>query len=88
MSKFDSSVINDDLATSMLREASIGRQQQAGSLDPSQVETIRQGGQDQSIGFEDAKYALQHADVLWGKAQQAVGQKQGSSGGGSAGMQT
>lgn len=72
MSKFDPSNVTDELATAMIREASIGRQQQAGTLDPKQIESIRQGSQDQSLGFEDAKYALQHADVVWDKAQQSM----------------
>jgi hypothetical protein len=65
--------VDDNLATAILREAAIGRQQQAGSLEPSAVEDIRMGKQDQSIGFEDAKFALQNADHLWGKAQQVMG---------------
>lgn len=65
--------LDDKLAASVLREASIGRQQQSGNLDPSQVDAIRKGSQDQAIGWDDAMYALTHFDVVGQKAQQGMG---------------
>ncbi len=68
------------LATAALREASIGRQQQAGSLDDSQVESIRAGTMDHKIGFDDAVFALTNAETIGVKAQQSLGMVQGSQG--------
>lgn len=67
--------LDTKLAASVLREASIGRQQQAGTLDPSQVESIRKGDQDQSIGWDDAMYALENFDVVGQKAHESMGQQ-------------
>lgn len=66
-----------NLAGSFLREASIGRQQQAGSLDPSDVEAIRSGSMDHKIGFDDAVFALTNAETIGQKAQQSLGMSQG-----------
>ena len=70
--------LDDRGATALLREASIERQTQSGTLDPSNVEPIREGKQDQSIGFDDAKFALVHADTLWDKAQQSMTKYEGA----------
>lgn len=64
--------LTTDVASAVLRQAYIDRQQQSGTLDPSQVEDIRMGKQDQSIGFEDAAYALTNAESVWPKAQQGL----------------
>lgn len=65
--------LSPDVATAVLRQAYIDRQQQSGTLDPSVIDDIRMGKQDQSIGFDDAAYALTNAEVVWGKAQQDLG---------------
>lgn len=65
------------LATAALREASIGRQQQAGALDQESVEAIRSGKHDAAIGFEDAMYALTNAETVGQQAQQSLGMSQG-----------
>lgn len=57
--------IDADTAKSLLREAAIGRQQQSGSFMPEQAAKFRSGENDRSIGFDDAVYALTHADKVW-----------------------
>lgn len=68
--------LEPQMAQALLREASIGRQQQSGNLTQDKIESIRLGKQDQSIGFDDAVYALTNADSVWDQAQAQVGQQQ------------
>lgn len=71
MDKFTN--LDETSAKKLLRTAHIDRQTQSGSLDPNQIDDIQQGKMDQSIGFEDASYALQNVERLWDKSQQADG---------------
>lgn len=68
--------IDERTATAFLREGSIGRQQQSGSLAPDVEEGIRMGQQDQSLGFDDAVYALTNADKVWPKVHESLGSQQ------------
>lgn len=77
MNQSSFSNLDDRTADQVLREASILRQQQAGSLDQSDIENIRMGKQDQSLGLEDAKYAFTHAEQVVPKAQEWL--REGSS---------
>lgn len=68
--------LEPQMAQALLREATIGRQQQSGSLTDEKINSIRLGQQDQSIGFEDALYALTNADSVWDQAEQQIGKQQ------------
>ena len=60
-------------ATAFLREAHIDRQQQ--SLSSQQVEDVRLGKQDQSLGFDDAIYGLTNADRIWPQVETQMGKQ-------------
>ena len=68
--------IDERTATALLREGAIGRQQQSGSLSPDVEEGIRMGKQDQSLGFDDAVYALTNAESIWPKVHESLGVQQ------------
>lgn len=61
--------LDHQTAQTLLREASIGRQRQQGSISKEQEEGIRMGKQDQSIGWDDAVYALTNAETLGSQVQ-------------------
>lgn len=67
--------LDHNTAKALLREGSIGRQTQSGSLSPDQVEGIRMGKQDQSIGYDDAVFALTNAETIWPQVQQSIGKQ-------------
>lgn len=67
--------LDPDTAKAFLREASIGRQRQSGDLSPDTEQAIRMGKQDQSIGYDDAVYALTNAQNVWPAVEQALGKQ-------------
>lgn len=65
--------LDENTASAFLRESHIARQQQ--SLSEEQVSEIRQGRQDQSLGFEDAVYGLTNADNIWPQVETQMGKQ-------------
>lgn len=71
-SKFQS--LDEPTARAFLRESAIGRQSQ--SLKQDQIDNIRQGQQDQSLGADDMVYGLTHADQVWPQVDAHLGKQQ------------
>lgn len=67
--------LDQPTAQALLREASIGRQQQSGRLSAEDEENIRMGRQDQSIGYDDAVFALTNIEKVWPQVQQSLGKQ-------------
>jgi len=67
--------LDEATAKTLLREGSIGRQRQSGNLSSDQEQDIRMGKQDQSIGYDDAVYALTNADKVWPAVEQSIGKQ-------------
>lgn len=65
--------LDNDTATAFLRESYIDRQQQ--SLSAQQVEDVRLGKQDQSLGFDDAIHGLTKADRIWPQVENQMGKQ-------------
>ncbi len=67
--------LDETTAKALLREGSIGRQRQSGNLTADQEQAIRMGKQDQSIGYDDAVFALTNADQVWPAVEQNIGKQ-------------
>lgn len=67
--------LDTNTAKALLREGSIGRQRQSGDLSPDKEQDIRMGKQDQSIGYDDAVFALTNADKVWPAVEQSIGKQ-------------
>jgi len=67
--------LDTDTAKALLREGSISRQRQSGNLTPDKEQEIRMGKQDQSIGYDDAVFALTNADKVWPAVENSIGKQ-------------
>ncbi len=70
--------LDEKTADQVLREASVLRQQQVGSLSNTDIDNIRMGKQDQSLGFDDARYALVNAEKVIPAAESWLKQSAGT----------